>query len=92
MRLSGGASGTLRVRIGGQPVDNGGLSMTGSQVDLVAGGTVFDGTITALQGQQFTAHVRSPEGSRLLLQAHLRLDAAAGTVSGSLQAQPSGAS
>jgi sulfoxide reductase heme-binding subunit YedZ len=91
MRLSGGGSGQLRVRIGGQPVGDGGLSMTGSQVDLLTGGTVFQGTITNLQGQQFTARVQGG-GSALILQADLQLDQENNTVSGSLQAQPSGAS
>jgi hypothetical protein len=92
MHLSGGASGTMRVRIGGQPIGGGGLSMTGSQVDLVARRSVFQGTITALQGQQFTARVRSAGGSKLQLQVNLQIDQVNSTVSGSLQARASGAS
>jgi methionine sulfoxide reductase heme-binding subunit len=92
MRLSGGASGRLRVRIGGQPVGGGGLSMTGSQVDLVTGSSLFQGQITALQGQQFTARVQSAQGSKLRLDVDLQIDQAGKTVSGSLQAQPAGAS
>ncbi len=38
MRLSGGARGRLRVRLGGAPIAGGGLSLTGSQVDLIANG------------------------------------------------------
>jgi sulfoxide reductase heme-binding subunit YedZ len=91
MHLSGGASGTLRVRLGGQPVGGGGLSMTGSQVDLLTGGSVFQGTITALQGQEFTARVRGPGGT-LQLQADLQIDQANNAVSGTLRADPSGAS
>ena len=92
LRLSGGANGRLRVRLGGQPVGGGGLSMTGSQVDLFTDGSVFQGSVTALQGQEFTARVRSAHGSTLQLQVNLQIDQADNTVSGSLQAQPSGAS
>jgi sulfoxide reductase heme-binding subunit YedZ len=91
MRLSRGASGRLRVRIGGQPVGGGGLSMTGSQVDLVTDSSVFQGTITALQGQQFTARVRGG-GQTLLLDTNLQIDQASNTVSGTVRARPAGAS
>jgi hypothetical protein len=92
LRLSGGASGRLRVRLGGQPVGGGGLSMTGSQVDLIAGQSLFKGAVTSLQGQEFTARVRSADGSALVLQVNLNIDQADKSVSGSLQARPSGAS
>lgn len=88
MNLSGGASGRLRVRIGGQPVGGGGLSMTGSQVDLLTGGALFQGTITSLQGQEFSARVRSADDTRLLLDVDLQIDQASNTVSGSVQARP----
>ncbi len=92
MQMSGGADGRLRVRLGGQPVGGGGLSMTGSQVDLLTDGSLFQGSVTALQGEEFTARVRSADGSALQLQVNLDIDQADNTVSGSLQAQPSGAS
>lgn len=92
LRLSGGASGRLRVRLGGQPVGGGGLSMTGSQVDLITGPSLFQGTVTALEGQEFTARVRSADGSALVLQVNLNIDQADNSVSGSLQARPGGAS
>lgn len=92
LRLSGGANGRLRVRLGGQPAGGGGLSMTGSQVDLITGPSLFRGTVTALQGQEFTARVRSADGSALVLHVNLNIDQADNSVSGSLQAQSSGAS
>jgi methionine sulfoxide reductase heme-binding subunit len=92
LRLSGGANGRLRVRLGGQPVGGGGLSMTGSQVDLLTGASLFQGSVTALQGQEFTARVRSADGSTLRLQLNLDIDQAGNSVSGSLQARPDGAS
>jgi ribosome-interacting GTPase 1 len=88
MNLSGGASGRLRVRIGGQPVGAGGLSMTGSQVDLLTGGTLFQGTVSSLRGQEFTARVRSADETRLLVDVDLQIDQSSNTVSGSVQARP----
>jgi sulfoxide reductase heme-binding subunit YedZ len=89
LRLSGGAAGLLRVRLGGVPAEGGGLSMTGSQVVLRTDGTVMQGQIDALQGEQFSAHV-SGGGSSLDLQANLQIDTNSDTVSGSLQATPGG--
>jgi hypothetical protein len=92
LRLSGGARGRLRVRLGGTPLDGGGLSMTGSQVDLVATGlsSVMQGQITSLQGQQFAARVTSASGSQLDLRGELRIDTQSGGVTGSLSATPVG--
>ncbi len=91
LRMSGGAQGTLRVRLGGVPIGGGGLSMTGSQVDLLVAGlpSVLQGQISSLQGGQFVAHV-SGDGSGLDLQASLQIDNQNDTVTGSLQATPSG--
>jgi hypothetical protein len=62
--------------------------MTGSQVDLITGQSLYEGTVTALQGQEFTARVRSADGSALVLQVNLDIDQADNTVSGSLHARP----
>jgi hypothetical protein len=60
LHMSGGAHGSLRVRMAGAPIGGGGLSMTGSQVDLVAEGmaSVMEGQIVSLAGQQFDARLR----------------------------------
>ncbi len=90
LQLSGGARGVLRVRIGGVPANGGGLSMTGSQVDLaVTGAPVLQGQITELQGQQFVARVRDANGSRRQLQVNLNIDESSDTATGSLQATAS---
>lgn len=88
LRLSGGARGRLRVRLAGAPVDGGGLSMTGSQVDLLADGlpSVMEGQIVQLQGQQFIARVANGTGSALDLHANLSIDQQTGVVSGTLAA------
>jgi sulfoxide reductase heme-binding subunit YedZ len=88
MRLTGGARGRLRVRLAGAPLDGGGLSMTGSQVDLLAKGlpSVMEGEIVSLQGNQFLARVADGSGSVLNLHANLNIDSNSGAVTGSLSA------
>lgn len=87
LHLSGGARGVLRVRIGGVAANGGGLSMTGSQVDLaLTGMPVLQGRITELQGQQFVARVRDASGTSRDLQVNLNIDEGSDTVTGSLQA------
>jgi sulfoxide reductase heme-binding subunit YedZ len=91
LRLSGGAHGKLRVRLAGTPIGGGGLSMTGSQVDLLATGlpSVMEGRIVSLQGQQFVARVAG-SGSAFELHANLSIDQASDSVSGTLSASKAG--
>ncbi len=90
LRLSGGASGRLRIRLAGTPIDGGGLSLTGSQVDLKATGlaSVMQGKIVSLEGQRLLARVTSSGGSALDLRAQLNIDSQARSVSGTLSASP----
>ena len=93
LRVSGGARGQLRVRMAGAPLGGaGGLSMTGSQVDLSAIGlaSVLQGRIVSLQGQQFVARVADGTGSVLDLQANLNIDNNSNAVTGTLSATPVG--
>lgn len=92
MRVSGGMSGHLRVRLAGEPTGGGGLSMTGSQVDLTAVGvpSVFQGRIVSLAGQQFVARVSDNSGSVLDLNVNLNIDDATGNVSGTVVGRPLG--
>ena len=89
LRLSGGAHGRLRIRLAGAPLGGGGLSMTGSQVDLLADGlpSVLEGRITSLQGQQFVARVADSSGSKVNLHADLNIDQNSGNVTGRLARQ-----
>ncbi len=90
LHLSGGAHGTLRVRLGGVPAGGGGLSMTGSQVDLLlSGAPVLQGQISQLEGDRFVAHVKDANGSSRNLQVNLNIDQGSDTVTGSLQATES---
>ena len=76
----------------GAPDGSGGLSLTGSQVDLAAAGlaSVMQGKIVSLQGQQFVARVADHSGSALDLQASLNIDNQAGTVTGTLSGSRAG--
>lgn len=90
LRLTGDARGQLRVRLAGAPIDGGGLSMTGSQVDLLADGlpSVMQGRVFSLQGDQFLARVADGSGSVLELRANLNVDNQTGHVTGTLSAIP----
>jgi sulfoxide reductase heme-binding subunit YedZ len=92
LRLSGGAHGRLRVRLAGTPLDGGGLSLTGSQVDLLADGlpSVLAGHIVQLEGQQFIARVHDGSGSNYNLHAELNIDGQSGHVTGQLAASAAG--
>jgi hypothetical protein len=90
LRVTGGAQGELRVRLAGAPDGNGGLSLTGSQVDMSASGlaSVLQGKIVSLQGQRFVARVADHSGSTLNLSANLNIDNQSGTVTGTLSGEP----
>jgi sulfoxide reductase heme-binding subunit YedZ len=89
--LSHGASGTLRLRMAGAPVGSGGLSLTGSQVDLALPGrpSVLQGEIVSLRGSQFLAHVVGVGGA-LDLRADLQINNQSGAVNGSLVGRTAG--
>jgi hypothetical protein len=89
LRVSGQVRGRLRVRIAGTPV-GGGLSMTGSQVDLAATGvpSVLEGTIDSLRGTEFTARVTDSQGSVMVLRAALQIDNRNNRVTGTLSGAP----
>jgi DMSO/TMAO reductase YedYZ heme-binding membrane subunit len=88
LNFTGGERGILRVRLAGAPA-GGGLSLTGSQVDLTAVGlrSAMAGQIVSLDGQRFEARVTDSSGSQLLLHADLEIDNQGGTVTGSLVAR-----
>src|SRR5262249_35275985 len=92
MRLSGGAQGSLRIRLGGTPVAGGGLSMTGSQVDLIARGlpAVLAGGVTSLEGQDLIARVSGGSVRPLNLFITLNIDSESGTATGTLRALHTG--
>jgi len=92
LRLHGGVQGLMRVRMGGAPLEGGGLSLTGSQVDLSAVGqpAALDGRIVSLQGDRFLARVSDGSGTTLELQANLNISQDGSSVTGTLSGQPAG--
>lgn len=90
MRVSGQVRGILRVRLGGQPLPQGGLSMTGSQVDLAAAGTpsVYQGQVTSLAGTRIVAKVTDSKGKSLQLDASLQINTQTAKVTGTLLGRP----
>lgn len=88
LRLVGTTSGRLRVRLAGSPIPGGGLSMTGSQVDLLLrarNATLLAGTISSLQGSDFIARVTG-SGGTLTLNVQLAIDQSTGAVTGHVRA------
>ncbi len=93
LRVHGQVTGRLRVRLGGVPIDGGGgLSMTGSQVDLAVAGqpSVLQGRIVSLRGEEFDARVAGG-GTTLDVHAQLQINTDTNTVTGTLSGAPSGA-
>ena len=92
MRLIGSQGGRLRVRLAGAPIDGGGLSLTGSQVDLITDGvsSVMQGKIVSLQGTEFLAHLTDSAGAAMDVQAHLNINAQTNVVTGTVAGAPAG--
>jgi methionine sulfoxide reductase heme-binding subunit len=90
LRLSGGVTGQLRVRMGGAPLSGGGLSLTGSQVDLTGPGlhTALAGRILSLDNDRIVARVSDTTGHTMELHATLSIDQATGGVTGTLRGNP----
>ena len=90
LNMTGEIKGHLRMRLGGQPLQGGGLSMTGSQVDLAADGTpsVYQGQVTTLSGTRIVAKVTDSNGSSLQLRASLQIDQQTASVTGTLLGSP----
>jgi sulfoxide reductase heme-binding subunit YedZ len=92
MRLIGSQGGRLRVRLAGAPIDGGGLSLTGSQVDLITNGrsSVMQGKVVSLQGTEFLAHLTDSAGAAMDVQAHLNINAQTNVVTGTVAGAPAG--
>ncbi len=88
--LHGGAGGSIRIDLRGQPDDSGGVSMLASGVSYVPAGTrtVFVGSVTGLDGQHVFADVVAHGGNRLHLSLDLNIDAQRNTVTGTLTGTP----
>ena len=82
--LTGRSNGRLGVRIVGQPLAGGGVSMQESRVTLGSTGDpgAYAGRIDSLSGQQLTASLTGRDGRAVQLRASFQIDPRAGTVSG----------
>jgi hypothetical protein len=90
LRVHGQVRGRMRVRLGGVPIGGGGgLSMTGSQVDLALAGqpSVLQGKIVSLRGEEFDARL-SNGGTTVDIHAQLQIDTNNNTVTGTLSGAP----
>jgi DMSO/TMAO reductase YedYZ heme-binding membrane subunit len=92
MRLGGGAKGQMRVRLGGAPLPQGGLSLTGSQVALTAPGmpSAMVGRVLSLTGDTFVARVTDASGAVVDLRVNLTIDQNSGAISGTMIGAPVG--
>jgi sulfoxide reductase heme-binding subunit YedZ len=88
MKMSKGESGTLGIRIVGQPLQGGGVAMSQSTVTMGPPGqpTLYTGRLTSLQGTHLTASVSGAAGAEVSLQIDVSIDQATETVGGSLNA------
>lgn len=90
LNLRGSVRGRLRVRLGGVPIGGGGgLSMTGSQVDLAVAGqrSVLQGRIASLRGEEFDARL-SNGATTVDIHVQLQIDTDNNTVTGTLSGAP----
>jgi hypothetical protein len=90
LQVRGQVNGRMRVRLGGVPIGaGGGLSMTGSQVDLALAGqpAVLQGKIVSLRGEEFVARL-SGGGATVNVHAQLQIDTNTNSVTGTLSGAP----
>jgi len=92
MKMSSGASGQLDVRIIGQPLEGGGVSMSQSAVTLgpTQQPTLYKGTVLSLQGKQILARVSNGVGAPIELRITVSVNETEGTVSGTVHALATG--
>jgi sulfoxide reductase heme-binding subunit YedZ len=89
----GGIDGELHLDLWGQPLADGGVSMSASRVRFgpTSAPSEYAGRIVALSGQRVVASLRDASGRPLTLALDLRIDAASGTVAGDVRAVASSA-
>ena len=90
LRLGGPVTGQLRIRLGGAPLPQGGLTLTGSQADLTGPGlpSALGGTVRSLTGDRIAARVKDVSGTAVDLQANLSIDQNSGSVTGTVAGTP----
>lgn len=86
---SGGSSGVLWIRLEGEPIDGGGVTMTasGASYGPKAFPDAYVGKIVGLQGTRILLSLNG-HASKLSLLVDLHVDAATGTATGTVQGNP----
>jgi hypothetical protein len=89
-KTNGAAAGVLWIRLQGQPIDGGGVSMTASGASYGPGAfpDAFVGEIVGLQGTRILLSL-SGQSSKLSLLVNLRVDSATGKATGTVHGTPS---
>jgi DMSO/TMAO reductase YedYZ heme-binding membrane subunit len=84
---SGGVEGLLWIRLQGQPVEDGGVSMTasGARFGTASDPNLYVGTIRELEGTRLVLGLRDAAGKRIDLHVDLQVDPATGRVAGALR-------
>jgi hypothetical protein len=90
--IRGSEPGVVRLTLWGTALESGGLAMSESQVSFedVRSGLSYGGSVVGLDGNRVVADVTSSSGSSLRLTMLVRIDAGAGTVSGTIRGRPAG--
>jgi hypothetical protein len=85
--LEGTQSGVLTIVLTGQPGDNGGVRLTGSQVQIgpPSAPTEYQGHVTQLSGTSLVADLTSTSGTRLTARIDLQLSAGQNAVTGTVR-------
>jgi sulfoxide reductase heme-binding subunit YedZ len=86
--------GRLDLTLWGSALDGGGLAMNTSKVTFQpsTGGRAYTGTVVGLDGTLLDLDLTSPSGDELRMTLRLRIDAQAGTVTGTVHGSPSSSS
>ena len=88
MHLGGGVSGRLRIRIVGQPLSGGGVTMQDSDVTLgpLSDPGLYSGRVVSLNGSEIVASLARRDGRALHVRARLNIDSRSASVTGRLNA------
>ena len=88
MHLGGGVSGRLRIRIVGQPLSGGGVTMQDSDVTLgpLSDPGLYSGRVVSLNGSEIVASLARRDGRALQVRARLNIDSRSASVTGRLNA------
>jgi hypothetical protein len=88
-RTSGGNSGVLWIRLQGQPIDGGGVTMTasGASYGPAAFPDAYVGKIVGLQGTRILLSLNG-QTNKLSLLVDLRVDSATGAATGTIHGNP----